>query len=67
MEKAVDIALRFTLSVPGVSTAIVGTTKPGRWRQNADLVASGPLPTEQFEAIRSHWKETAKPDWTGEV
>ena len=67
LEESIAIALRFTLSVPGVSTAIVGTTRPGRWRQNADLLAAGPLPQDQFDAIRQRWQEVAGPDWTGQA
>jgi aryl-alcohol dehydrogenase-like predicted oxidoreductase len=63
---AVEIALRFTLSVPAVHTAIVGTTKPGHWRKNAEITAAGPLLPEQFETIRSRWKMAARPDWVGQ-
>ncbi len=65
--QAIRTALRFTLSVPGVSTAIVGTTKPGRWRENSAMLASGPLPTAEFEKIRQHWKKTAGADWIGQT
>jgi aryl-alcohol dehydrogenase-like predicted oxidoreductase len=60
-------ALKFTLSVDGVHTAIVGTTKPDRWKQNAELVQTGPLDRERFNAIRSRWKSVAAPDWVGQI
>jgi aryl-alcohol dehydrogenase-like predicted oxidoreductase len=66
-EGAAGVALRFTLSQPGVHTAIVGTTKPERWKQNAELVAAGPLPKERVEEIRRRWKEIAEEGWAGQV
>jgi aryl-alcohol dehydrogenase-like predicted oxidoreductase len=66
-KQAVGIALRFTLSVPGVHTAIVGTTKPGRWRENAELLAAGPLPAETFERIRARWRAVADKSWVGQI
>ena len=64
---AAAVALRFTLSVPGVHTAIVGTTKPTRWRENAELLAAGPLHDRDFEAIRARWRSVADPAWVGQV
>jgi len=63
----VATALQFTLSVEGVHTAIVGTTKPDRWKQNAELLGNGRLDHERFDAIRSRWKSVAAPDWVGQT
>lgn len=62
----VATALRFTLSAD-VHTAIVGTTKPDRWKQNAELLRAGPLDRERINAIRSRWKSVAAPDWVGQI
>jgi len=64
---AVAIALRFTLSVPGVSVAIVGTQRPGRWQENARIADQGPLDQARYDAIRQRWNEIAPPDWIGQV
>ena len=63
----VATALRFTLSGEGVHTAIVGTTKPERWKQNAELLQAGLLDRERIHAIRSRWKAVAAPDWVGQT
>ncbi len=63
---AVATALRFTLSVPGVHTAIVGTSKPERWAENAAYVSRGALPPDQFDAVHARWRSVARRDWTGE-
>lgn len=67
VSESIGIALRWTLAQPGVSTAIVGTTKPGRWRENAALLEAGALPQEQAEAIRRRWLEVADENWVGQV
>jgi len=63
----VATALRFTLSVPGVHTAIVGTRRPERWQENARLLEAGPLPPAAMTRIRDRWKAVADASWTGEV
>ena len=64
--KAVETALRFTLTAPGVQAAIVGTTKPDHWRKNAESISAGPLDPMQFDSIRGRWKQVAGPDWVGQ-
>ena len=64
---AFETALRFTLSVSGVHTAIVGTANPAHLRQNAECVAAGILAKDQFDAIRARWKKVAQPDWVGQT
>ncbi len=66
LSEAVETALRFTVFQPGLSTAIVGTSSPGRWAENAKSVAKGPLPAELMASIRARWKERAGSDWTGQ-
>src|SRR4051812_40368892 len=67
IEESIATALRFTLSVPGVHTAIVGTTKPERWQQNAQMLESGALSEAEFEAIRERWDDIAPSTWVGQT
>ena len=65
-EGSIAIALRFVLSVPGVHTAIVGTTKPERCQENARLLESRPLPQNEYNAIRERWDVIAPKTWIGQ-
>ena len=65
LQEATATDLRFTLSIPGVDTLIVGTTRPQRWQENAKYVAEGKLSDEEYEAIRERWKEVGGDDWVG--
>jgi len=66
-DDAAGVALRFTLSTPGVHTAIVGTSRPGRFEHNAASLAAGPLPKAQYERIRTRWRDVAKLTWHGQM
>ncbi len=67
LEEATANAMRFTLSIPGVDTIIVGTTRPNRWQENARFVTEGNLSDEEFEAIRDRWREVADEKWVGQT
>ena len=67
LKDSVALALRFTLSVPGVHTAIVGTAKPRRFFENATVLDAGPLPKELFLSMRTRWRQVAQPSWAGQI
>jgi aryl-alcohol dehydrogenase-like predicted oxidoreductase len=67
LEKGISIALRFTLGLPGVHTAIVGTKSPERWKHNAKLLKEGPLDEATFHKIRERWEECAPRTWIGQI
>jgi len=67
MRKAIATALRFTLTTPGVATAIVGTTKPERWEENARLLEAGPLSEIEYRQIREQWEDVAPKTWIGQT
>lgn len=46
-----DVALRFTLSQPGVSTAIIGTTNTDNARRNIEAINKGPLTAEAVRIL----------------
>ena len=62
---SIATALRFTLTVPGIATAIVGSRDPNRYAQNAALIAPGNLSDEEYQSIRAIWEERSDPHWHG--
>jgi len=54
MEHIAEIALRFCISDPAVSSAIPGMRRVERVQQNAAAIGQGPLPPNTLEALRRH-------------
>jgi aryl-alcohol dehydrogenase-like predicted oxidoreductase len=67
LRTSVATALRFSVAVPGVHTAIVGTARVGRLRENAAILEAGRLSDELFRGICDRWGEVAKANWTGQT
>jgi aryl-alcohol dehydrogenase-like predicted oxidoreductase len=44
-----EFVLRFTLSHPGLSTTIVGTSNPAHLASNLEIAAKGPLPADLYQ------------------
>jgi len=61
-----ELALRFTVHAPGVSTAIVGTANPENLRRNVANAARGPLPEDLLAAVDAAWRRVGT-DWPGSV
>ncbi len=47
-----EFVLRFTLSLPALSSAIVGTSNPDHLRANLAIAAKGPLPADLYQEAR---------------
>ncbi len=68
LSESVAKALSFTLSVEGVDTAIVGTTKPSRWQENAEMLEQIDFSEKDFSRIRERWQEISDgKNWVGQV
>ncbi|HQY88950.1 MAG TPA: aldo/keto reductase [Tepidisphaeraceae bacterium] len=63
-----EFALRFTLSFPEVSTAIVGTTNPQNALANLKFVDKGALTSDQVQVIRAKFRATpGSAEWSGQT
>lgn len=61
-----EIALRFTLGFPAVSTAIVGTTKLENAKKNLAAMEKGPLSDDAVNLIRARFDQARNgQDWPG--
>ena len=52
-----ELALRFTLSQPGVHCAIIGTTNPENARANIAYAEKGPLPQDAVAKVRQAFRK----------
>jgi aryl-alcohol dehydrogenase-like predicted oxidoreductase len=60
-----ELAIRFTLTIPGVHCGVIGTTNPDNARKNLAAAAKGPLSKNAFERIRSAFLGASDANWPG--
>jgi aryl-alcohol dehydrogenase-like predicted oxidoreductase len=54
----VEAAIRFAISKPGISTAILGISSMEQLEQAVKFVERGPLPTPVLDRMRATWSQT---------
>jgi len=60
-----ELALRFTISIPGVHVGIIGTTNPENAKKNVANANKGPLPNDDVEKIRAAFAKASNGEWPG--
>jgi aryl-alcohol dehydrogenase-like predicted oxidoreductase len=61
-----ELSLRFALSAPGVSCAIVGTAHREHWMHSLAWAAKGPLDTDRMQELVSAFQRHDQ-GWNGQV
>jgi aryl-alcohol dehydrogenase-like predicted oxidoreductase len=63
-----ELALRFTLSQPGVHCAIIGTTNPDNARKNIGFADKGPLASDVVAKVRESFEAAdLERTWSGQT
>ena len=65
-----QVAMRFTLSQPGVNVAIIGTTNPDNMKANLAYASMGPLPDGAVAKIRKAFRDAEAASgtrWSGQI
>ncbi len=61
-----DIALRFSVFTPGITSSITGSTNAEHVKQNITIVQKGPLSEQVYNQIRNTYKHHES-HWTGQL
>lgn len=62
-----ELALRFTVFQPGLTSALIGSTSLEHIRENIQMVDQGPLPEDVQARIREAWRANDDGTWIGQT